>query len=112
MAQATLTEQLYNLYAQRPDVKNQEASEILSISNHLLRNTKYKLTKRGLIDVEDDGSVTLLKPFRENVESPATFKAEVYREMIDAYLEDFRQQTTFNDRLAVGREIRLILEKI
>ena len=112
MAQATLAEQLYNLYAQRPDVKNQEASEILNISSHLLRNTKYKLTKRELIEVGDDGNVTLLKPFRENVESPGTFKAEVYREMVDTYMEDFRQQANFNDRLAVGREIRLILEKI
>ncbi|MEG0798733.1 MAG: hypothetical protein RR384_08105 [Acidaminococcaceae bacterium] len=112
MAQMSLTEQLYNLYAQRPDVKNQEACDILNISNHLLRNTKYKLKMRSLIDVEDDGSVILLKPFRENVDNPSTFKAEVYREMVDTYLEDFRQQATFNDRLAVGREIRLILEKI
>ena len=32
--------------------------------------------------------------------------------MIEAYLEDFREQTTFADRLAVGREIRLLLDKL
>ena len=32
--------------------------------------------------------------------------------MIDTYMGDFRVQDTFADRLAVGREIRLLLEKL
>ena len=32
--------------------------------------------------------------------------------MIDTYMGDFRGQDTFADRLAVGHEIRLLLEKL
>ena len=39
-------------------------------------------------------------------------KQRVYEEMVDTYMDDFRAQQTFADRLAVGREIRLILEKM
>lgn len=112
MAQTTLTEQLYNLYSQNPNASNKEATEILGVSEHLTRNTKYKLKTRGLIDINDDGSVLILKPYRESLDKPAGLKAEIYAEMVVTYMEDFRQQSTFNDRLAVGREIRLILEKM
>ena len=112
MAQTTLTEQLYNLYSQNPNTTNKEATEILGIGEHLTRNTKYKLKTRGLIGIDDDGSVRILKPYRESLETPAGFKAEIYAEMVVTYMDDFRQQSTFNDRLAVGREIRLVLEKM
>lgn len=44
--------------------------------------------------------------------SRGSYKVEVYHEMIETYMDDFRQQSTFNDRLSVGREIRRLLEKL
>lgn len=35
---------------------------------------------------------------------------EIYTEMVQTYMEDFREQTTFQDRLTVGREIRRVLD--
>lgn len=40
------------------------------------------------------------------------FLEPILVEMIDTYMGDFRGQDTFADRLAVGREIRLLLEKL
>lgn len=104
---------LHALYADNPACTNAEACELLGIDSQMLRTMKSRLKNQGYIQVEDNGEVTILKPYtRGTVAAPNSFKADVYYEMVDAYMEDFRQQSTFNDRLAVGREIRLILEKL
>mgnify|MGYP000370639460 CR=1 FL=1 len=105
--------QLYNLYAEDPQLTNEDAIQALNAPSSLIRNMKYRLKTGGYIDVKDDGTVEILKPFRETRENAAcSLKSDVYSEMIDTYLEDFRAQTTFADRLAVGREIRLLLDKM
>ena len=40
------------------------------------------------------------------------YKAEVYKALIDTYMEDFMVQQDVEKRLTVGREIRLLLEKM
>lgn len=65
-----------------------------------------------MIEVGKD-NVAILKPLHEDLSAQnKTLKAEIYEEMLTIYMDDFREQGTFSDRLAVGREIRLILEKI
>ena len=104
---------LHALYAENPACTNAEACELLGVDSQMLRTMKSRLKNQGYILVEDNGEVTILKPYaRGTVAAPNSFKADVYYEMVDAYMEDFRRQSTFNDRLAVGREIRLILEKL
>lgn len=104
---------LHALYAENPTCTNAEACELLDVDSQMLRTMKNRLKNQGYIHVEDDGEVTVLKPYtRSAPTTPNSFKADVYYEMVDAYMEDFRRQSTFNDRLAVGREIRLILEKL
>ena len=104
---------LHAIYADNPACTNAEACELLGIDSQMLRTMKNRLKNQGYIQVEDNGEVTILKPYtRGAATTPNGFKADVYYEMVDAYMEDFRQQSTFNDRLAVGREIRLILEKL
>lgn len=101
---------LYGLYTQNPELSNTEAAEMLNVSGTMVRTMKLRLKQNGYIQVEDSGKVW---PYHENgASSNSVYKAQVYLEMVDSYMADFRQQTTFNDRLAVGREIRLILEKL
>ena len=104
--------QLHALYAKIPDCTNAEACELLDLSSQMQRTMKNRLKDQGYIRIEDNGEVTILKPYTRGVSTPNNFKADVYYEMVDAYMEDFRQQSTFNDRRAVGREIRLILDKL
>ncbi|WP_418695774.1 hypothetical protein [Acidaminococcus intestini] len=105
--------QLYNLYVADGAITNDEAAEAVGSSNHDVRTMKYRLKSAGYIDIKEDGTVEILKPFRSApTTSVNSMKSGVYSEMIEAYLEDFREQTTFADRLAVGREIRLLLDKL
>lgn len=105
----TKIEALYNLYSERPDVTAVEAAGILGINQDTVYVYRQRMQDKGLIKCSSP--VEILKPYRVDAPGPA-YKAEIYKEMIDSFLEDFRAQTTFVDRLAVGREIRLLLERM
>ena len=89
---------------------NEEVMALLGWSNDKVRNIKAKLKIRGFIDYTFGSPVKILKPYREVLDTPETFKAQIYREMLEVYMEDFRTQDTFKDRLLVGQEIRMILK--
>lgn len=107
-----MTEQevLYNAYNESGVQTNEEVTQLLGWSNDKVRNIKAKLKMRGFIDYTFGSPVKILKPYREIVDTPETFKAQIYREMLEVYTEDFRTQDTFKDRLLVGQEIRMILK--
>lgn len=107
-----MTEQeiLYNAYNESGVQTNEEVTQLLGWSNDKVRNIKAKLKIRGFIDYTFGSPVKILKPYREIVDTPETFKAQIYREMLKVYMEDFRTQDTFKDRLLVGQEIRMILK--
>ena len=102
----TKQEQLYDLLCGDPRISNNEAAELLNISPGCARATKHKLAKKGLIKIVSPQEVEILEPYPENEPAGTTLlKMEIYTEM-----EDFREQTTFQDRLTVGREIRRVLD--
>lgn len=103
---------LYNAYRDSGLQTNEEMENLLGWPNGKIRTMKARLKARGLIDYEFGKSVTILKPYREDVEKPESFKAAIYREMLEVYMDDFRNQDTFKDRLRVGQEIRMILKVI
>lgn len=105
--------QMFSLYAENPNLTNEEGARAVDVSSDALRMMKHRLIAAGYLKPESDGSVSVLKEFRARpANTTSVFKAAIYEEMVEAYMEDFRQQATFADRLSVGREIRLILEKM
>lgn len=108
----TEQEKLYNVYKDMGVSSNEEVMALLEWSNDKVRNMKRKLKMNGFIDYDYGKDVEILKPYREEVDTPVTFKGEIYREMLEVYMEDFRNQDTFKDRLSVGQEIRMILKHI
>lgn len=109
-----MTEQeiLYNAYNDSGVQTNEEVMALLGWPNDKVRNIKAKLKIRGFIDYSFSSPVKILKPYREVVDAPETLKAQIYREMLEVYMEDFRAQDTFKYRLLVGQEIRMILKCI
>ena len=107
----TKQEQLYDLLCGDPRISNNEAAELLNISPGCARATKHKLAKKGLIKIVSPQEVEILEPYPENEPAGTTLlKMEIYTEMVQTYMEDFREQPTFQDRLTVGREIRRVLD--
>lgn len=107
----TQLEKLYNLYADNPALTNQEAADMLHVSVGAAKVFKTRLKKRGLVDTDDNGNVTIIAPY-DSVPQTPEFKQSIYEEMILTYLDDFRQQLSFSARVNVGREIRLLLERM
>lgn len=109
----TKIETLYLTYRDTDLYKNEEVAQLLGWDIGLVKTYKSRLKLRGLIDVDEEGKVSILAPYRVDIEEPKlTLKGEIYREMLEIYMEDFRGQATFKDRLAVGQEIRLILKHV
>lgn len=112
MEKLSKMEQLFNLFLDNPSIKNADAAEELGVPEPSIRTMKYRMKKNGYICTDIDGGVVPLKPYKEDVEKPVSLKAQIYREMLDIYMQDFRDAETFRDRLEVGQEIRLILKNV
>ncbi len=106
----TKIEMLYNLYTEHPEISSKDAAEITGIDVNNISVYRQRLKDKGVIDFKPSGSVIIVKPYHDTPDQ--SYKSEIYREMVDAYMDDFRGQSTFADRLAVGREIRLLLERM
>ncbi|MDO4920955.1 MAG: hypothetical protein Q4E64_03890 [Phascolarctobacterium sp.] len=110
MAVQSKISRIYELLAANPHATDTEIAEIMGDTTPAVVETnRYRLKDRGFIKINLDRSITVLKPFKN---SERSFKQEVYQEMIEIYMQDFRNQATYNERIAVGREIRLILDKM
>lgn len=108
MAYNSKIQQLCTLYAANGKLTNEEAAELLETTPRVIDTYRYRLRDKGFIEINKDRSVTAKAKYK----AETSYKQVIYEEMVDRYMEDFRTQTTFVDRLAVGREIRLILEKM
>lgn len=108
MAYNSKIQQLCTLYAANGKLTNEEAAELLETTPRVIDTYRYRLRDKGFIEINKDRSVTVKAKYK----AETSYKQVIYEEMVDRYMEDFRTQTTFVDRLAVGREIRLILEKM
>jgi len=105
--------QLYELYKANPKLQDEEAAELLDTHVKCVRIYKVRLIEKGCCQYTDSGGMEVISSY-DNPELRTTpeYKAEVYRSLIDIYLDDFAAQEKFEDRLTVGREIRLLLEKM
>ena len=108
----TQLEKLYNLYSENGELKNNEIADMMHLSEGAVKVFKNRLKRRGMIDTDENGHVNIIAPYTAGSKPSSEFKQAVYEEMINAYMDDFRSQSTFRDRLAVGREVRLLLERI
>lgn len=92
-------------------VSNGELAERTGLNENLCKTNVSRLKKAGVIDsVSEDGKrkFIILDGFKSNQSQ----KKALYEDMIDIYMEDFINASTFEDRLKIGREVRLLIEKL
>ena len=80
-------------------------------NENLVKVSVYRLKKNGMIDCKNENGkreFVILNSFSNNQNE----KKVLYEDMIDIYMNDFVNASTFEDRLKVGREIRLLIEKL
>lgn len=111
----TALEKVYDYVAENPKATNNEITAEVGIDDKVCRTYINRLKVRGLIDTTYDGGIRtihILKDYPLPNVRPKTFKQEIYTEMVEVYAEDFRLCETFEERLKVGREIRIILNDL
>lgn len=94
-----------------PFISNGELADKTGLGESLCKTNVHRLKKMGVIDtISENGKrkFILLDGFKSNQSQ----KKSLYEDMIDVYMEDFINASTFEDRLKVGREVRLLIEKL
>lgn len=106
-------ERLYNYLMDNPTASNTEIADALGMSYGAAKSYVHRLKSKGLIEIGYEGTsrvCTITKEYPiQSVRKPRSYKQEVYVELVEGYREDFRECVTFEERLKVGREIRIIL---
>ncbi len=109
----TELERLYNYLMDNPTASNTEISDALGVSYGAAKSYVHKLKTKGLIEIGYEGAsrvCTIAKEYPvSSTRKPRSYKQEVYVELVEGYREDFRECVTFEEKLKVGREIRIIL---
>lgn len=109
----TKMQQLYELYKSNPKLSNEEAGELLDLDNRCIRIYRTRLLEKGVCQFTESGGMEVIASFKNpELKTAPEYKAEVYRCLIDVYMEDFTAQQEAEKRLVIGREIRLLLEKM
>lgn len=106
-------ERVYDYLADNPSASNRDVANDLGINYDVVRVYINRLKVKGLIEVKFEGATRVCEIAKEFPTStprkPKTYKQEVYYELVEGYRQDFRDCVTFDERLKVGREIRIIL---
>ena len=109
----TKIQQLYELYKSNPKLDNKEAAELLETSPRCISIYRSRLLERGCCICTESGGMEVVGSYKNpELKTAPEYKSEVYRCLIDVYLDDFTEQQDVERRLVVGREIRLLLEKM
>lgn len=112
-------ERVYDLLVENPHLTNSEIEKILELNDGISRVYISRLKQGGFIDYEiKDGvrTVKILEEYRDKrliesniIQSP---KFRYYEEMLEIYMEDFRNCDNFQTRVKVGQEIRLLIKEM
>lgn len=109
----TYLEKVYDYLIDNPRASNREISDDLRLDYNVIKSYVSRLKNKGLVGIHYDGKTRVCEIATEYPVSyarkPKSYKHEVYIELVESYREDFRECVTFDERLKVGREIRIIL---
>ena len=101
---------IFDEILKNPYITNKEIEKLTGFNENLVKVTVHRLKKIGMIDSKNENGkreFIILDSFLNQNEKKA-----LYEDMIDIYMNDFVSASTFEDRLKVGREIRLLIEKL
>lgn len=112
-------EKVYDLLVDNPTLSNEEIEEILGITKSTAKIYISRLKACGFIEYEiKDGkrNIKILEEYRDrrltNTTVAQSSKFIYYEEMLEIYMEDFRNCDNFQTRVKVGQEIRLLIKEM
>lgn len=107
--------EVFKYIKENPTATNGEILENIEIGNQCLRNYLSRLKKKGYIS-KAGGTYSILEEFPEDIReyirvSKSEFKTDIVLEMIDSYLDDFRESQNLTEKVRLGELIIRLLDK-
>lgn len=87
---------------------NKEISEDLNISEGVVRTYLNRLKNKGYL--EKIG--TEYKVLKEMPVNKSSFKQEIIKEMLESYMDDFRELKVINEKVRIGELIIRLVDKL
>lgn len=87
---------------------NKEISEDLNISEGVVRTYLNRLRNKGYLE-KSGAEYKVLKDLPINKSS---YKQEVIKEMLEVYMDDFREIKVINEKIRVGELIIRLVDKL
>lgn len=95
-----------------PSITNADLSKELDISEGYVKKEISKLKSDGYIFVDKVNGVRKINVIKGISVGRSDYKKDIYQELLDGYMADFREAETRNDRKEVGTLILRIIEKL
>lgn len=87
---------------------NKEISEDLNISEGVVRTYLNRLKNKGYL--EKIG--TEYKVLKEMPVNKSSYKQEIIKEMLESYMDDFRELKVINEKVRIGELIIRLVDKL
>lgn len=106
----TLINRLFEYIRDEPTATNKMIEEALGTSRGVVSTYLKRLEVDGFIRIKNECGARYIEILREK--NGADLKKEIYKQMLDVYLHDFEEATSFAERAEIGKLIIRLLEKI
>lgn len=97
---------------ENPSATNKEIAKNLRISEGHVKTDISRLKSSGYIFVDSTDGIRTISIIRGLPAERSEYKKEIYQELLDGYLQDFREAETRTDRKEVGTLILRIVERL
>ena len=87
---------------------NKEISDDLNISEGVVRTYLNRLKNKGYLEKID----TEYKVLKEMPVNKSNYKQEIIKEMLEVYIDDFRELKVINEKVRIGELIIRLVDKL
>ena len=87
---------------------NKEISEDLNISEGVVRTYLNRLKNKGYLEKIDKE----YKVLKEMPVNKSNYKQEIIKEMLEVYMDDFRELKVINEKVRIGELIIRLVDKL
>lgn len=105
----TKYEKLLEHIREYPKMASRKRADSLKMDLHLVKTYISRLKKKGYIEEKNKGEYIVLKQLPT---SKSNYKQDIIEEMIEVYLDDFRELKVINEKVRVGELVIRLLDKL
>lgn len=97
---------------EHPEASDKEISENLGIIKKTVNTYVYRLALKGFIKVIGTPSDRVVEIIKEPDVSKSDYKKEIFKQMIDTYLDDFENASSIQERNSIGLMITRLIDRL